>query len=165
MNASNKNSKTQNAFICKDIKKHPEYDKIMKIKDKSIQQRLLKCLENKLKNGFDLRQFIQKFEEDKEYHIVKIETKTKKDSTETYNLLYDSNGFKYFSKAKIDKYIKENNVPSEIPDTDEHCFIIKTSKEDFFVKDEKYIIYIPIEPIYINMTNLGNEDEPEFEDE
>ena len=148
------------SYICKDITKHPEYEKIMKIKDKKIQDRMIKCLKNKFKDGFDIRPFFQKFAENTEYHIVKIETRTKKDSEETYRILYDNNGLKYYSKAKIDKYIEENNIPDEIPNTEEHSFIIQTSSEDFFInKEGNPVFYIPIEPIYINMENLGNNDE------
>ena len=171
MNANQNNSKANaktivKSYICKDITKHPEYEKIMKIKDKKIQERMIKRLKNKFKDGFDIRPFFQKFAENHEYHIVKIETRTKKDSTETYRILYDHNGLKYYSKAKIDKYIEENNIPDEIPNTEEHSFIIQTSSEDFFInKEGNPVFYIPIEPIYINMENLGNNDEEEPNEE
>ena len=171
MNANQNNAKANaktivKSYICKDITKHPEYEKIMKIKDKKIQERMIKCLKNKFKDGFDIRPFFQKFAENTKYHIVKIETRTKKDSDETYRILYDNNGLKYYSKAKIDKYIEENNIPDEIPNTEEHSFIIQTSSEDFFInKEGNPVFYIPIEPIYINMENLGNNDEEEPNEE
>ena len=148
----------QNNYICKDITKHPEYKKVLSIKDKNIQQRMIKCLQNKYKDGFDIRQFTQSFnEENKTYVIVKYETKDRKDpkpnQSKTFNILYDENGFKYFSKDKIDKFIIENNIPNEIKEPS--MFTISTSNETFFMKDDQPVFYIPLECQYIN----GNSDE------
>ena len=148
-----KQNQKLNNYICKDITKHPEYKKVLSIKDKSIQQRMIKCLENKYKNGFDIRQFTQSFnEENKTYVIVKYETKERKDpkpgQSITFNILYDEKGFKYFSKDKIDKFITEKKIPNEINETS--IFTITTSNETFFMKDGEPVFYIPIECSYIN---------------
>ena len=85
---------TNSKFICKDITKHPEYQKVLAVKDKKIQERMINCLKTKFKNGFDLRQFTQKFDQpNKTYVITKYTTHTKKDSTETFHILYDEDGF------------------------------------------------------------------------
>lgn len=161
------NNKTQivdSKFICKDIKKHPEYQKVLMVKDKKIQDRMIKCLEAKCKNGFDLRNFIQKFDTpNKSYVITKYETKQKKDSVDTFNILYDEDGFKYFSKAKIDKYIEENNIPTEIPEGS--MFTITTLDESFYMKDGKVIFYYPIECVYIGGSSDNAEEEPLLDDE
>lgn len=159
---------TNSKFICKDITKHPEYQKVLAVKDKKIQERMINCLKTKFKNGFDLRQFTQKFDQpNKSYVITKYTTHTKKDSTETFNILYDEDGFKYFSKAKIDKYIEENNVPSEIPEGS--MFTISTSDETFFMKDDKPIFYYPIECTYLDLSSndqqIGDHSEEPLLDE
>ena len=150
---------TNDKFICKDITKHPEYQKVLSIKDKKIQDRMIKCLQNKFKNGFDLRQFPQKFDKQNHtYEIVKYEIKKLKEprngKTE-FTILYDKDGFKYYSKDKIDKYIQEHNVPNEIPES--ASFTINTDVENFFMKDGNPIFYIPIEPIYMNLDDNNEE--------
>ena len=166
-NTNNKIANTQkddSKFICKDITKHPEYQKVLAVKDKKIRERMINCLKTKFKNGFDLRQFTQKFDQpNKSYVITKYETKTKKDSTETFNILYDEDGYKYFSKAKIDKYIEENNVPSEIPEGS--MFTITTLDETFFMKDGEPIFYYPIECAYLDLGSDNDQEEPLLEDE
>ena len=62
---------------------------------------------------------------------------------------------KYYSKDKIDKYIKEHNVPNEIPES--ASFTINTDVENFFMKDGNPIFYIPIEPIYMNLDDNNEE--------
>ena len=124
---------------------------------------MIECLKNKFKNGFDLRQFTQKFEHpNKTYVITKYTTHSKKDSLETFNILYDKDGFKYFSKAKIDKFIEENNIPNEIPEG--NMFTISTSNKTFFMKDDKPIFYYPIECTYLNTSSTPLE-EPLLNDE
>ena len=154
------NANTNSKVICKDITKHPEYQKVLTIKDKKVQQQMIECLKNKYKNGFDLRQFTQKFDKPNHtYVITKYETHTKKDASEqTFNILYDKDGFKYFSKAKIDKFIEENNVPNEI--TEGSMFTISTSDKSFFIKDNEVIFYYPIECVYIE----GTKEVPLLED-
>ena len=138
---------TNSKVICKDITKHPEYQKVLTIKDKKVQQQMIECLKNKYKNGFDLRQFTQKFNKpNHKYDITKYTTHTKKDSSETFNILYDKDGFKYFSNAKIDKFIEEKNVPNKIEGS---IFSIFTSDKSFFMKDDEVIFYYPIECLYI----------------
>ena len=153
------NANTNSKVICKDITKHPEYQKVLTIKDKKVQQQMIECLKNKYKNGFDLRQFTQKFDKPNHtYVITKYTTHTKKDSSETFNILYDKDGFKYFSKAKIDKYIEENNIPNEI--SEGSMFTISTSDKSFFIKDNEVIFYYPIECVYIE----GTKEVPLLED-
>ena len=58
--------------MCFDYTKHPEYAKILEIKDKKIQERVLNIHKKNCEKGFDLRKYIQKFQSGQTYALCSV---------------------------------------------------------------------------------------------
>ena len=160
-----KQTKKEPEYICHDYTKHPEYAKILEIKDKKIQERVLNIHKKNCEKGFDLRKFIQKFQSGQTYVIKSLKRGTTKMGAEWIKLT-DEVGYQYFANQKTIKYINEKDIPDEIPEN--AVFTITGLDENYFTNEEgKYIIYTPLSLNYIcEYSEEENEEEeiPEPED-
>lgn len=157
------NTKEVPEYMCFDYTKHPEYAKILEIKDKKIQERVLNIHKKNCEKGFDLRKFIQKFQSGQSYVIKSLKRGTTKTGAEWIKLT-DETGYQYFANQKTIKFINEKEIPDEIPEN--AVFTITGLEEDYFKNQEgKYIIYTPLSLNYICEQNEENEEEiPEPQD-
>ncbi len=152
-------------YMCYDYTKHPEYAKILEIKDKKIQERVLNIHKKNCEKGFDLRKYIQKFQSGQSYVIKSLKRGTTKTGAEWIKLT-DEVGYQYFANQKTIKYINEKEIPDEIPES--AIFTITGLDENYFINEEgKYIIYTPLSLNYIceeSEKSEESEEAPEPED-